>query len=122
VKEGSIIIPLLCFAILWTFLPGESAHAAGDPKAGQAKYRQICGFCHGIYGKGDGPAAKGFPVKPSDHTNQERMSKLSDSEMEKIIEEGGRSAGRSPLMPPFGNKLSPEDVQDLIAFIRSLAK
>jgi cytochrome c oxidase cbb3-type subunit 3 len=108
--------------MLWTILPVEFAHAAGDPKAGQAKYQQICGFCHGMFGKGDGPAAKGLPVKPSDHTNQERMSKLADFDMEKIIKEGGRSVGKSPLMPPFGNQLSPEDVQNLIAFIRSLAK
>ena len=116
------IVLLLCFTGLWTISLGASVHAAGDPKAGQAKYLQICGFCHGSSGKGDGPATKGFPVKPADHTDQERMSKLTDTDLGKIIKEGGRNVGKSPLMPPFGNKLSPEDVQNLIAFIRSLVK
>ena len=108
-------------ALVWTFSAGAAAHAA-DPKAGRAEYLQLCSFCHGNGGKGDGPAARGFPVKPADHTNKAKMKKLSNADLAKIITQGGRSVGKSPLMPPFGNQLKPADVENLIAFIRSLAR
>ncbi len=108
-------------ALVWTLSTGAAAHAA-DPEAGRAKYRQLCAFCHGNSGKGNGPAAQGFPVKPADHTNKSKMKKLSNAYLAKIITQGGRSVGKSPLMPPFGNQLKPADVRNLIAYIRSLAK
>ncbi len=109
-------------AIVWSFSLGEVASAAGNPKAGQAKYLQLCAFCHGATGKGNGPAAQGFPVKPADHTNKAKMRKLKDGDLGKIIKGGGRSVGKSPLMPPFANQLSDADIQNLIAYIRTLAR
>ncbi len=108
--------------ILSASLFGESAFAAGNAKAGRVKYRQLCSVCHGQSGKGDGAAAKGFPVKPADHTKKSQMSRLTNKYLETIITKGGRSVGKSPLMPPFGNLLKPADVRNLIAYIRSLAR
>lgn len=107
-------------ALVWTFSAGAAAHAS-DRKAGRAKYLLLCAFCHGNGGKGNGPAARGFPVKPADHTNKAKMKNLSNANLAKIITQGGRSVGKSPLMPPFG-QLKPADVQNLITFIRSLAR
>ena len=107
-------------ALVWTISAGAAAHAA-DLKAGRTKYRQLCAFCHGNSGKGDGSAARDFPVKPADHTNKAKMKKLSNATLAKIITKGGRSVGKSPLMPPFG-QLKPADVQNLIGYIRSLAR
>ncbi|MFQ5692634.1 MAG: c-type cytochrome [Nitrospinota bacterium] len=108
--------------LAWTLSIPAPAPAAGDPGAGKAKYGQLCIFCHGASGKGDGPAARGFPVKPADHTNKARMNSLSDAYLAKVIKGGGSSVGKSPLMPPFGSQLSETDVQNLIAYIRSLAR
>lgn len=50
------------------------------------------------------------------------MQKWSDQEIVDIITKGGKAVNSSPVMPRFGGKLSDAQIQDLLAFIRSLAK
>lgn len=42
--------------------------AAKQASAGEVWYRQYCAACHGSDGRGDGPAAPAFTVKPTDLT------------------------------------------------------
>ena len=98
------------------------AQAKGDPKAGKAKYDSLCGGCHGTSGKGDGPAAGGLNPKPQDHTNGKHMNTLTDRSLFDIIKNGGVGVKKSPLMPAWGNTLKDDDVWNLTAYIRSLAK
>jgi cytochrome c oxidase cbb3-type subunit 3 len=95
------------------------AHAA-DAEQGKKLYGQFCVSCHGQSGKGDGAAAAALNPKPRDHTNREYMSKLSDAELLNVIKNGGASIGKSPLMPPWGASLKDEQIQDIIAYIRTL--
>jgi cytochrome c oxidase cbb3-type subunit 3 len=48
------------------------------------------------------------------------MSKLSDRDLLKVIQEGGVSIGKSQLMPPWGVSLNEEQIKDIIANIRTL--
>jgi len=98
------------------------AQAKGDPKAGKAKYDTLCIGCHGTGGKGDGPAAGGLNPKPQDHTNGKHMNTLTDQSLFDIIKNGGVGVKKSPLMPAWGNTLKDDDVWNLAAYIRSLAK
>ncbi|MGD0361222.1 MAG: c-type cytochrome [Bryobacteraceae bacterium] len=41
---------------------------------GKDVYREYCAVCHGIAGKGDGPAAGAFKVQPSDLTQIARKN------------------------------------------------
>jgi mono/diheme cytochrome c family protein len=50
------------------------------------------------------------------------MRQWSDKEIVDIITKGGKAVGSSPVMPRFGGKLSDSQIQDLLAFIRSLSK
>ncbi|MYA97484.1 MAG: cytochrome c, partial [Nitrospinae bacterium] len=101
--------------------PG-AAPQGGAAAAGNVKYQQLCASCHGATGKGDGPAAKVLNPKPRNHTDAEYMKTISDEYIAKITKLGGVAVGKSPLMPPWGGVLSDADVQNLVAFMRSLAK
>ncbi|MBI3652329.1 MAG: c-type cytochrome [Acidobacteria bacterium] len=68
-----------------------------------------CAVCHGNDGKGK---LKGTP----DFTNAEWQKKETDAEFTETIK-----AGKKP-MPPFGGKLSEEQIKSLVAYVRSLAK
>jgi mono/diheme cytochrome c family protein len=113
-----IIIVVLCAVVLGTALV---AHAA-DAEQGKKLYGQFCVTCHGESGKGDGAAAAALNPKPRDHTDKEYMSKMSDDDMLKVIKNGGASVGKSPLMPPWGASLKDDQIQDIIAYVRTLSK
>jgi mono/diheme cytochrome c family protein len=123
VKRLASLITLLLMSIAAFYLtPALGAVAAGDAKAGLEVHKKNCLRCHGELGKGDGPAAKLLKTKPTDWSDKSKMSSLSDQDLFKVITKGGEAAGKSKLMPAFGGKLSDQDVWNVIAFIRSLAK
>jgi len=94
---------------------------SGDPEKGKAKYAQICASCHGPKGAGDGVASAGLNPKPAHHNDGNYMNPLSNEHLTKVITQGGASVGKSPLMAPWGAVLGPQGVQDVIAFVRTLA-
>ena len=60
-------------------------------------------------------------VKPHAFTDGNTYNKMSNADMLSIIQHGGPALNRSALMPPYGNTLSPTDVQAVIAYIRVMA-
>ena len=114
---------VVSYVILFVLIPVLGwAQTKGDAKAGKAKYDSLCGGCHGTSGKGDGPAAGGLNPKPQDHTNGKYMNTLTDQYLFDITKNGGVGVKKSPLMPAWGNTLKDDDVWNLTAYIRSLAK
>jgi cytochrome c oxidase cbb3-type subunit III len=85
-------------------------------------FTELCSVCHGVRGKGDGPSAQGLEPKPADFTNCKAMAKDSDEVLFKIIKGGGQSAGRSTVMPAWGDSLSDQQIRGLVKFIRGLCK
>ena len=85
-------------------------------------FTELCSVCHGVGGKGDGPSAQGLEPKPADFTNCKAMTKDSDDVLFKIIKGGGQSAGRSTVMPAWGDSLSDQQIRELVKFIRGLCK
>ena len=85
-------------------------------------FRELCSVCHGAGGKGDGPSAQGLEPKPADFTNCKVMAKDSDDVLFKIVKGGGQTAGRSTVMPAWGDSLSDGQIRELIKFIRGLCK
>ena len=85
-------------------------------------FTELCSVCHGVGGKGDGPSAQGLEPKPADFTNCNAMAKDSDDVLFKIVKGGGQSAGRSTVMPAWGDSLSDRQIRELVKFIRSLCK
>lgn len=106
-------------AITITLGVASIARAAGDAAQGKATYATMCSSCHGPEGKGDGVAAAALNPKPRNLTDASYMSTRSDATLFKVIKEGGASVGKSPSMPPWGGALSDQDINNIIAFIRS---
>jgi mono/diheme cytochrome c family protein len=103
-------------------LPAGVSFAQGNVTKGKGFFDKNCASCHGAGGKGDSPAAAAFNPKPRDLTDKTYMAGLKDEQLVEIIKKGGGAVGKSPLMPPFGAALKDQDVQDVVAFIRSLVK
>jgi mono/diheme cytochrome c family protein len=105
-----------------------SAAFAGDAVAGKAVYtgRGTCWTCHGQAGKGDGPAGKALNPAPRDFSagafkfDADKNGKAGeDADLKLVITKGAGAFGGSPLMVPWGH-LSAKEVDDVIAFVRSL--
>lgn len=107
----SLLVPVLGFA-----------QTKGDPNAGKVSYSKQCVGCHGTTGKGDGPAAAALNPKPKDHTDGKIMNSASDKDLFAIVKGGGVSVKKSPLMPAAGKALTDQDIWNVVAYIRSLAK
>ena len=112
------LLPVLLIVV--TTLPASAA----DMAATQRLYGRRCAKCHGKDGHGDGAGLKelGTEAKPIDWTDKAAMAKVSDADMMKIIELGGKGVGKAKEMPAYKGKLSQAEIADLVKFVRSLAK
>jgi cytochrome c oxidase cbb3-type subunit 3 len=100
------------------------AAASGDIQSGAKTFASNCARCHGKQAKGDGPDLVKLQsaVSPDDWTDKESNQELTDSFIVSMITKGGKANGKSRIMPAFGDKLNAQQVQDLLAFMRSLPK
>lgn len=108
-------LALACL-LLWPL-----AAQAQDAKAGEEIYAQYCALCHGPEGKGDGSLSANLDPRPRNHTDGAYMNALSDAHLLKIVGGGGAAAGLSPIMPAWKDILSAQQIQDVVAFVRTLA-
>ena len=81
--------------------------------AGKALFQQQCAVCHGTKGKGDGPAAVALKPRPGDLTAIVFVRQKDGEIKWKIVN------GRAP-MPTFGKALKPEQIWQLVNYIRTL--
>ena len=95
---------------------------SGDVAAGKAKFDQNCALCHGLEGKGDGAGAQNLNPKPRNFHDAAYMSGRTDAQLHKVIKEGGAANGFSPVMPAWGATLSDQDIDNVIAYVRTFSK
>jgi mono/diheme cytochrome c family protein len=114
--RGKILALLVSSLIAQPFI-GE----AQEQSEGRKLYLAYCTGCHGVSGKGDGPAGKTLTVKPADHTNTQKMGHYTDDHLFTVISKGGASVGRSAQMPAWGAVLKEAQIQEVIGYIRTLA-
>ena len=100
----------VCWGI--ALVGGSVVAAAG----GEELFGKHCASCHGKDGKARTPIARQLGVK--DLT----QSKTSDGEIEKQVIEGKKDERGNQKMPPFKDKLSPEEIKSLIEFVKGLRK
>lgn len=79
-------------------------------------YANYCVTCHGFNADGNGRAARLYDPKPANL----RMSDKNDAYFGLIIRMGGEAVSRSPFMPPWGDELTEEQTNDLVAYLRSI--
>jgi mono/diheme cytochrome c family protein len=86
--------------------------AAADAKR---TYVKLCEQCHGEKGKGDGPEAMMYTVKPANFSDAHMMAEMTDGEIFYKMTEG-----RQP-MPSFKKQLTDEQRWHLVHFVRTFA-
>jgi mono/diheme cytochrome c family protein len=86
--------------------------AAADPARGGKLFRQNCAICHfsASTAKKIGPGLKGLAARG--HYREGR--KVDDASLRRWIEHGGRN------MEGFSGRLKPDEVRDLIAYVKTL--
>jgi len=77
-----------------------------------------CIKCHGEDGKGD--TEKGQELKAPDFTTAAYQKETNDKEMTDTILNGSKDKLLKILMPPYKDKLTQEEVQVLVRYVRSL--
>lgn len=87
---------------------------------GRPVFAQYCATCHGDTGKGDGQNASNLVPPPPDFTASKTLADA--AYVRRVIMEGSAAVGRSPLSPPWGRTLSPQQVDYLILYCQALAK
>ncbi len=109
-------------------LGAANAASAADAAAGKKIYDTNCMSCHGPAGKGDGPVGAALNPKPRDFSagqfkfDADKDGKPgTDADLTLVIQKGAAAYGGSALMAPWPT-LKPEDVANVIAFVRSLKK
>jgi cytochrome c6 len=101
--RASLVVVSVVFALSsWTF----AADAAAD-------YKAKCATCHGAEGKGDTAMGKTMKVKD---LGSDEVQKLSDADLTAIIEKGKKP------MPGYEGKLTKDQINDLVKYVRSLKK
>jgi mono/diheme cytochrome c family protein len=98
----------------------QDAMGAGNTEAGGKLYQMRCAPCHGPDGKAATPTAQALNPKPRNHTDGAYMNQLSHDHLAKVIKNGGPAVGKSQIMPPHSD-LNDQQIEDVIAFTRSLA-
>jgi mono/diheme cytochrome c family protein len=83
---------------------------------GKKTYNTICAACHGVTGKGDGPAAAGLESKPADFTDFSHSAYYSDKGRIHIIKNGVKGTA----MVGWSGSLSEEEIQAVYGYCRSL--
>ncbi len=123
-RAGTAIFSLL---LLWmTSVQGlspayaQATSAAADAEAGKAIYDRSCMSCHGADGRG-GRMAGMLSTKPRNLADPTYMGSRSDDQLFKTIKQGGASQGLSNAMPGFANQLTDAQLNDTLAYVRTLA-
>ena len=117
---GSLVIAAAATSLFLDAINSPNPQYANAPvdqlraAAGKPIYEQYCLACHGASGHGDGPTAAGLSVKPLDLTIH--VYQHDESYLTLVIAKG--MVG----MPSFGGSLDVEQIGDVLAYTRLLAR
>jgi len=117
---GFIILLIACAAGASAQKLNYSSH--GSAQAGKIVYQGGCIACHGSEGKG-APESSTVFLRPDtfpDFTQCDQTTPEPSSDWKALILHGGRYRAFSQIMPAFGDLLTPQQVDDVIAYLRSL--
>ena len=111
----------LTVACLGVVVYAANAHGLLDPLLhGREIFQTNCIMCHGGDAKGTGHLAPALPVRPANLTDCRLTAEDRVEVVEGIIRHGGPYAGRSSVMPAFGNALTDAEIADVARYVKSL--
>ena len=78
-------------------------------------WNKNCASCHGKDGKGQ--TTMGKRLKVGDYTDPAVQAKFTDEEAFKATKEGVEKDGKT-VMKPYGDKLTDDEIKELVAHVR----
>jgi mono/diheme cytochrome c family protein len=108
-------------SLLFVLVAPRIATATDAVAHGEQVYGAFCEKCHGVYGRGDGPALAYFTAKPPDLTSPAVLGSRSADE----VVAGLLARGKDPQAPhslmAFASFMKQDDLRDAVAYMKSLA-
>jgi mono/diheme cytochrome c family protein len=92
---------------------------ARDVTRGRELYLRHCAGCHGEDGRGE---AKTFRPSVGNLAVKELMDQTSDEYLFTVIQKGGAAVGKNAAMPAWSTQFRDDDIWDIVAFVRTLAR
>ncbi len=89
-------------------------------KEGKRLFSHYCAVCHGETGDGSGQYY-GLTPTPANFTDKAFMKSMTNERLFKAIMEGSASVGKSNMCPPWGKSFHSEELEFIVAYIRTLA-
>lgn len=89
------------------------ADVARAQDAGKAVYAAKCSACHGVTGKGDGPAAIALPKPPGNMASAEFWKPMTDERLKSLVR-NGNPGGTMRSFP-----MSPEQLDALVVYLHT---
>ena len=106
-RKSLVLVPTILF------MAATTSWAMGDAAANEALWKSKCAACHGADGTGN--TAMGKKLKVRDLRSPE-VQKMSDGDLCDITTKGKEK------MPAYEQKLTKDQIQQLVAHMRSLAQ
>lgn len=94
---------------------GTAAQGATDAEM----YEHACAACHGMDGKGRSYEEVGFATPLPDFSDCEFASREPDPDWYAVIHEGGPVRAFNRMMPAFGDALSSDEINQILAHVRT---
>ena len=106
-RKPHVLALLFCLLFLATL--SLSAQAQG----GEGIFKAKCVLCHGADGSGNTTLGKQLQAA---NLRSKEVQKKTDVELHKIVHDGNNN------MPPFGDQLTDDEINQVIKYIRAMGK
>jgi mono/diheme cytochrome c family protein len=116
-----VAIAMIIFAAC--LLSSTEVEAAPDLEAGRRTFENICAACHGVDGRPDpsNPVVQALDPKPADLSDPLFNSREPAADWHIVVTHGGPALGLSAAMPAQAGTLSEQDIEDVVAYAKTLA-
>ncbi|MSO30981.1 MAG: c-type cytochrome [Acidobacteria bacterium] len=114
------LVVLLALLLFETDAVAQTSDRSG--LTGSQLYESACAACHGLDGRGQPPAVRGFEIDPPDFTDCGLATPEADLDWSAVIHRGGAARSFDTMMPAFGEELSDEEIGKLIGHLRGFCK
>lgn len=98
----------------------------GSPPEGRRLFVFYCAMCHGPEGRGDGALADTLwartRTRPRNLTDSTYLAGRTDQQLFALVSLGGTHFHKSRSMPIWSVTLRPEQIKDLVAYIRTISR
>jgi mono/diheme cytochrome c family protein len=88
-------------------------------RSGEQIYADACVACHGVRGAGAPRALRGFELQPPNFTDCNFATREGNADWLAMVHRGGPARGFDPMMPAFGGALTDEEIDRVIAYLRT---